>query len=348
MIVNTLAQHRRRLGWSQRELAEHSGLSRAEISAIETGRVIPSTAAALSLARAFDCSVEELFGLADIDPEGSPWAWEPSQPSGRFWQARVGERILLFPTEWTPASTLCHHGFYQNDRVRLNRPCDPRQTLVIAGCDPAVGLLASHIESVSDFRVLSLTRSSGKALELLGQGLVHAAGLHFSAESSRGENATAAQTLLGDRFRLLRVARWEEGVAVDPSLGVGSIGAVLASGLRWVGREEGSGARECLDQILERRQRPEGYQYQALDHHGVAETIRTGWAQAGVCVRLSAEERGLQFLKVREESYDLCFPAAEESDPRIQALLRAVRSTSYRRDLEQLPGYHTGSTGDLQ
>ena len=348
MIVNTLALHRRRLGWSQRELAERSELSRAEISAIETGRVIPSTAAALSLARSFDCSVEELFGLAEVGPQGAPWAWAPSQPIGRFWQVRVGDRILLFPTECTPASTLCHHGFYQNDRVRLNRPSDPSQTLVIAGCDPAVGLLASHIEAVSDFRVLSLTRSSSKALELLGQGLVHAAGLHFSAGSSRGENSTAAQTFLGDKFRLLRVAQWEEGVAVDPSLEVGSIGAVLTSDLRWVGRQEGSGARECLDQILGQRRRPEGYQYQALDHHGVAETIRTGWAQAGVCVRLSAEERGLQFLKVREENYDLCFSAAEESDPRIQALLTAVRSTFYRRDLEQLPGYHTGSTGDLQ
>ena len=348
MIVNGLARCRHRLGWSQRELAECSGLSRTEISAIETNRVVPSTAAALSLARALECSVEELFSLAEMDLKGAKWAWKPTQTVGRFWQSRVGGKILLFPTEWIPSNTLCHHGFYENNRISLNRPCDPNQILVIAGCDPAVGLVAAHMESVSSFRVLPLIRSSGKALELMEKGLVHVAGFHFSDGSIQDKNSVIAKKLLGEKYRLLRVARWEEGVVVDPLLKVDSIGSALGSNLRWVGREEGSGARECLDQVLCGHSKPEGYQYQALDHHGVAEIISTGWAQAGVCIRLSAEERGLRFLKVREENYDLCFSSAEESDPRIQTLLAVVSSASYREDLEQLPGYHTVSTGNLQ
>ena len=87
--------------------------------------------------------------------------------------------------------------------------------------------------------------------------------------------------------------------------------------------------------------------YHAGDHQGVSEAISAGWAQAGVCVRLPAEERGLQFFKVREENYDLCFLAEEEGDPRLQALLTAVRSVSYEKDLQQLPGYHTENTGEL-
>ena len=348
MLVNSLSEYRHRLGWSQRELAERSGLSRTEISAIETGRVVPSTAAALSLAEVFDCSVEELFSFGELTTQNVQWAWTPSQSRGRFWQARVKDKRLLFPAEWTLLGTLGHHGVYGKSGMNLTGPVDPKKTLVIAGCDPAVGLLAARVSAMSDFRVIPLTRSSRRAVELLAEGLVHAAGLHFSAGTAQAENQAAARAFLGREFRLLRVARWEEGVAVDPSLKVGSVRAVLASNIRWVGREEGSAARHCLDQIWGRRRRPDGYQYHALDHHGVTETICSGWAQAGVCVRLPAEERGLGFLKVREESYDLCFPAEAESEPVIRTLLEAVRSTLYRSQLGELPGYNTGTTGELQ
>ena len=62
-LENDVRAYRDRLGWSQDELARRSGLSRAGISAIETGRLVPSTGAALALARAFGCTVEDLFRL---------------------------------------------------------------------------------------------------------------------------------------------------------------------------------------------------------------------------------------------------------------------------------------------
>jgi molybdate-binding protein len=86
----------------------------------------------------------------------------------------------------------------------------------------------------------------------------------------------------------------------------------------------------------------------ASDHRGVAEAIRSGCADAGVCLRLVSDEAGLDFLTVREEAYDLCFPTQWENDPRIQALLDAVRSVAYRTALGELPGYNTAETGELQ
>ena len=62
-IDNSLRVFRSRAGWSQAELGRSAGLSRAEISAIETGRLVPSTAAALALASALGCTVEALFHL---------------------------------------------------------------------------------------------------------------------------------------------------------------------------------------------------------------------------------------------------------------------------------------------
>ena len=86
----------------------------------------------------------------------------------------------------------------------------------------------------------------------------------------------------------------------------------------------------------------------AFDHRGVADAIRGGWADAGICLRLTSLEANLDFLNVRREAYDLCFPAALAGDPRLQALVRVVRSSSYRRLLGELPGYDTTRTGDMQ
>ena len=47
----------------------------------------------------------------------------------------------------------------------------------------------------------------------------------------------------------------------------------------------------------------------------MAEAVRCGWADVGVCHRLAAEEAGLPFLPVRQEGFDLCYPAATEGDP---------------------------------
>ena len=62
-------------------------------------------------------------------------------------------------------------------------------------------------------------------------------------------------------------------------------------------------------------------------HAAVAEAVRAGWAEAGVCVRFSAAEAGLNFLPVRSEALDLCFPATLQHDPRIQALARCCAAS---------------------
>ena len=80
----------------------------------------------------------------------------------------------------------------------------------------------------------------------------------------------------------------------------------------------------------------------------MAEAVRSGWADIGVCLRLVSEEAGLGFLAVRDEQYDLCYPANFEADPRIQALVETVRSSSYRGVLNDLPGYDAATTGELE
>ena len=77
-LKNYVKQFREERGWSQQELSDRSGLSRAGVSAIEIGKLVPSTVAALALAKVFCCSVEDLFQLGG--QEEPRWAWPPTQP----------------------------------------------------------------------------------------------------------------------------------------------------------------------------------------------------------------------------------------------------------------------------
>ena len=217
--------------------------------------------------------------------------------------------------------------------------------LLLAGCDPAAGLLADELARTAGVRLIALPRGSRAALTLLSQGLVHVAGVHLSRVDVANGNARAVREIVGGGCRLLRAARWEEGLAIAASSRVASAGAAARSNLRWVGREPGSGARECQDELFEGRRPPRRL---ATDHRGVAEAVRHGWADVGVCLRLACEEAGLGFLPVRKEDYDLCFPERLEGDYRIQALLQALRSPSLRAALADLPGYDSRDAGALQ
>jgi molybdate-binding protein/DNA-binding XRE family transcriptional regulator len=330
--------------WSQSELAHRTGISRAAVSAIETNRLTPSVRTALALASAFGCSVEQLFGTGKPKVQDIQWAWPAPTWPARYWEAEVGGRRWRYPVEFTGAGDVPPDGVCRAPSSRGTQTVSAEQVLMIATCDPAVGLLASQYAHQTAFRLLPLTRSSGHALRLLAEGKVHAAGVHLSSDSGGG-NAEVVRAADGTARRLLRIGVWEEGLAFTSHLRIGSIQAARKAKLKWVGRELGSGARQCLDLLLEGRTPPRRL---APDHRSVAMAIRCGWADAGVCLRLASEEAGLGFLALRCEAYDLCFPASLENDPRVQALVDVVQSVRYRRLLSTLPGYAVRTTGNLR
>ncbi|MFE6286225.1 helix-turn-helix transcriptional regulator [Streptomyces sp. NPDC057877] len=60
-MKNRITDLRAERGWTQADLAQHVGVSRQTINAIETGRFDPSLPLAFRLAKLFDLRIEELF-----------------------------------------------------------------------------------------------------------------------------------------------------------------------------------------------------------------------------------------------------------------------------------------------
>jgi len=345
MSSNPVLARRLAREWSQAELAQRAGISRAAVSAIEGERLSPSVATALALAAVFECSVEELFSRETTPVSADPdWAWLPSVETCRYWEANVNSRRRLYPVEAGTLNPVPHDGVWSNGVLRESRPPSAETTLVLACCDPAAGLLAEEYARASGFRLLVFPRGGRAALELLRQRLVHVAGLHYSTDELPERNAETARAQLGNDGRLLRLARWETGLALATNDHSSSAECVARRPLRWAAREPGSAARECLDQLLGSR----SFSGREVNGHAaVAEAVRAGWAEAGVCVRFSADEAGLNFLPVRTEALDLCFLAAFQHDPRIQALVRLLRTRAYRRLISELPGYNARETGEI-
>jgi putative transcriptional regulator len=62
-IKNRIKELRSARGWTQEQLAMAVGVSRQSINSIERDRYVPSLVLALSFARVFGCSTDEIFTL---------------------------------------------------------------------------------------------------------------------------------------------------------------------------------------------------------------------------------------------------------------------------------------------
>lgn len=68
-ILNRVKELRTARGWTQEQLAEAAGVSRQSINSIERDRYVPSLPLALTFARVFGCSTDEIFTLSNEEQE---------------------------------------------------------------------------------------------------------------------------------------------------------------------------------------------------------------------------------------------------------------------------------------
>jgi putative transcriptional regulator len=62
-IQNRIKELRNARGWTQEQLANAVGVSRQSINSIERDRYVPSLVLALTFARVFSCTTDQIFTL---------------------------------------------------------------------------------------------------------------------------------------------------------------------------------------------------------------------------------------------------------------------------------------------
>jgi|SRR5271165_2300990 len=342
-------------GLSQGALADMAGVTRQSISGIESGRWSPSLETALALAAALGTSIEDLFGSAPQIPLLDTRLVAPALAPARLLLSQIGGASIGFPLTGD-------HGFVPGFRPALANaagtrpepagstvPAQPMAatgpTLAIAGCDPALALLAGPLERHRPPNSLVWwSCNNSAARRLLNSGSVHAAAIH------RG---------VGERPRrpsgheIVGFAGWREGLVVSAryAKSVHGLADALELGLRLVNRDPGSEARKLLDDALrELGAEPtalSGYDTSSSAHLLVASSIAAGLADFGVASEPAALAYGLGFVPWQDEICELQIPRDLLGTAEIRALLDVLAGSELPVQLAAIAGYDAGPCGKL-
>ena len=365
-IANRLAEIRKSRGVGAAELAGRVGVSRQTIYAIEAGTYVPNTETALRLARELEVTVDDLFsleGAAQQPPEPlsaavlSASACEAGQPVR---VCRIDSRWVSVPVTASPYYMPEADGVIERmgrspgraDVVVFAQEDAAAKRLVLAGCDPATGLLSRMVEKISGVEVVSAAASSRLALEWLKAGKVHIAGSHLQdARSGEFNLPFLRHEFPGEDLSVVTFARWEEGLVLAPGnpKRIRKVEHLARPQVRFINREPGSGSRALLDRLLEKSgiaaARVHGYDRIAHGHLAAAYRVMAGDADVCLATRSAAKSFGLDFIPLDSERYDLVMRRATALLPAVEAFLDVLQRAALRRKLEVLAGYDTSETG---
>jgi molybdate-binding protein len=218
--------------------------------------------------------------------------------------------------------------------------------ILVAGCDPALSVLARYAQGAGCELVLA-HRNSSQALGLLKAGHAHIAGTHLR------DNVPTVQKLFPKTsVAVISLAVWEQGIitAANNPKSVRDIEDFARPDIRIVNREAGSGSRALLDSQLEKAgidpTLVQGYDTTAQGHLPAASQVYAGMADCCIATNAAARMFGLHFIPLALERYDFVVRKQSLQNPRIQNLFDILYRANFRRELEGLAGYDMRVAGD--
>jgi molybdate-binding protein/DNA-binding XRE family transcriptional regulator len=341
-------------GLSQAALADQAHVTRQTISGIESGRWSPSLDVALAIAATLGSTVEELFGAAPrFAPVQARLVVGAREPARLLISAISGEQVA-FPLEgdhvllpgFRPALAGSGDGAGQaGTYVEASRFVAPGPALVVAGCDPALALLAGPLERHRPpVGLVWWNCGNSTGLELLDAGSAHVSALHRCRDQVPRRPTS---------YEVVGFAAWREGLAVTPRYAdrVRGLSDALALGLRLANREPGSEARHLLDQALGELgadgRALAGYESSCTAHLLVTSAIAAGLADVGVASEPAALAYGLGFVPWQEEICELWIPGSLLGTPEIGALFDVLAGSELPAQLGAIAGYDVSPCGKV-
>ena len=227
-------------------------------------------------------------------------------------------------------------------------PETKKPVILFAGSDePALAQIARHLDR--RLFLFSLPVGSLDGLITLRQGLCQLSGAHL-LDASGEYNRPFVQHLFPDReVRMLTLAHRTQGWMLAPGnpKALNGVDDLARRGVRFVNRTPGSGTRLWIDSELRRRglspEQIQGYDRQVNTHEQAAALVQSGEADISLGLQAAAQARGLDFLPLFEERYDLVL--MPEHERLLMPLLDYVQTSNFRKTLASLPGYSSIHTG---
>jgi len=280
------------------------------------------------------------FVLCSLGRVGSRWVVSPQSKGAGVQMSGVRANAYIR----VPRAS---EGFDAGGEVdaRLMVPAaEAVNALLITGShDPVIDYLADLIRP-QGICLLSTHAGSMGGILALKKDDCHAAPTHLLADDGSYNTAYLEKYLPGTDVNLICIAERQQGIVSRDGLGFCDL-----AGRPFINRQRGSGTRMLLDYELKKAgidpATIPGYEREVTTHIAVALAVKSGEADAGMCVYSAAKALGLPFVPVAQERYELAFRREHADDPRLAALIKAIRSPAFRDTLVRLGGYETAETG---
>ena len=319
-------------GLTQAQLAELAEVSRQLVGAVEAGRHLPRVDAAARLAAALSTSVEALFARTTNEAVG---VLEAPAEGSLVRLARVGERLVCVPAAgsgegWASADAQIQAGTVALFDVE-------RPAVVIAGCDPVVGLVARLLETTHGPRVIPVATSSATARWVLRAGRSHAVTVH--GPDAPGSEAPAAT-------RRWHIARWRVGLAAPADTAEGWVADALAGRVPVAHREPGAGSQAAF----ERARTVKDAATAPVRGPRVAGHAEAAWRavtdrMVAVTIEPAALANGLVFHPLETHSSELWVAAEHADNPLLHAFMDELVGDRVHRRLTAIGGYDLTDNG---
>ena len=228
-------------------------------------------------------------------------------------------------------------------------PKTKKPVVIFSGShDLALDGLARYLER--HISMLSLPVGSLDGLIHLRHGLCQVSGSHLLDES--GEyNTPFIRHLFPDRnMEMFTFAYRTQGLmlASGNPKNIKKVSDIARPNVRFVNRNAGSGTRLWFDAELRRLQIPaekiQGYDRTVITHSDAASAVQSSRADAALGLQAAAYQRGLDFIPLFEERYDLVLP--RENEQTLTPLLDHLQTATFRTELNALTGYNATHSGE--
>jgi molybdate-binding protein len=222
----------------------------------------------------------------------------------------------------------------------LSSDPDDDNRLLIAGCDPALSLLAQHARQVG-IDVILANANSSHSLAWLRAGKIDIAGSHLNDPISNGR-----------ALSVVTFALWEEGFVVrrgNPK-SIRTIADLANPSVRFVNREKGSGSRRLFDSLTAAAgiapAHVKGGDASAPGHLAAAWAVASGQADCCIAANSAARRFGLDFIPIAGERVELVLHKRDLARKPVQAVLDVLNRARFRRQLETIAGYDVSHAGE--
>ena len=215
----------------------------------------------------------------------------------------------------------------------------------------AVALLPEHASEIQ----LDLQYKSGEeALAALNRGACDIAGFHVPIEGmSQAQIKKYGHYLKPRVHKVIQFITRRQGLIVkrDNPCEIQGLSDLLRDDVRFINRQEDSGTRTLLDELLRREKinpaKVSGYDDEEFTHSAVAAYVAAGMADVGIGVEAAARQFNLDFIPLSYERYlFVCHHRSLQQEAVIR-FLEMIRTSQFYQAVRELPGYSPDLCGDV-